>query len=391
MPSFQLPSDTAALFGAQTGYYFVIWYRDGSVVSASDNAPADVPPPQRAERDTLPHFRSRGTARELVHCTGIGECALAGRSIEGDLTGLRGLGLRLVLSGALVLALSLGGVWWITTTALRPVSDISAAAARISAGHLSDRVRVGDSGTELGQLASVLNDTFARLDAAFSRQAQFTADAAHELRTPLTVLITEAQTALSRERTAEEYREAIGECLDAAQQMRRMTETLLALARLDGDAASAPREAVDLAACCGVAAERYRAQAAARDVTIGTNLRPAVALGRRDRLDVVISNILANAIAYNRPGGSVRVSTRQSGADAVIEIADTGIGISAADLPHIFERFYRADKSRSRTDAHAGLGLAISKTIIDAEGGDITVTSVEREGTTFRVRLPAAP
>jgi signal transduction histidine kinase len=382
-----LAPETLALFGDAAGYYFVIWFRDGTVLASSSNLPGDVRPPQRSERDTLPHFRSTDEWREVVHCSGIGECALAGRSLSADLTAVRALGLRLMLYGTLVLGVALGVGWWITTAALQPVDDISGAAERISSGSLSERVRVVDPDTELGRLASVLNNTFARLEAAFSRQTQFTADAAHELRTPLAVLISEGQRVLARDRTPDEYRDAIGGMLDTAQQMRQLTETLLALARLDGPDASVPPSPVDLASCALAAFNRFGPHALSRKVTIHTEAELVFALGRRDRIDVVVTNLVSNAIAYNRPGGQVWIRTRREGRDAVIEVSDTGIGIGPADLPHIFERFYRADKSRSRADGHAGLGLAISRTILDAERGRIDVTSVDGQGSTFTVRL----
>jgi len=383
-----LAPETTALFGAGNGYYFVIWFRDGTVLASSSNLPSDVRPPQRNERDTLPHFRTTGEFREVLHCSGIGECALAGRSLSADLTAIRAFGLKLILYGTLVLGVALGVGWWITTAALQPVTAISAAAERISTGSLHERVRVVDPESELGRLASVLNNTFARLEAAFARQTQFTADAAHELRTPLAVLISESQRTLSRDRTGEEYREAITAMHDSAQQMRQLTETLLALARLDGPDASLPPSPVDLASSAVAAFNRFGPQAIKKQVTIHTDAELVFALGRRDRIDVIVTNLVSNAIAYNRPGGEVWIRTRREGADAVIEVADSGIGIGPADLPHIFERFYRADKSRSRADGHAGLGLAISRTIVDAEHGRVDVRSVEGQGSTFTVRLP---
>ena len=323
----------------------------------------------------------------MLHCSGIGECALAGRSLSADLAAVHTFGLRLILFGTLVLGVALGVGWWITTAALQPVNDISGAAERISSGSLSERVRVVDPDTELGRLAAVLNNTFARLEAAFARQTQFTADAAHELRTPLAVLISEGQRVLARDRAAGEYRDAVAGMLDTAQQMRELTETLLALARLDGPDASVPPAPVDLASCAVSAFNRFGPQAMSRKVTIHTEAELVFALGRRDRVEVVVTNLVSNAIAYNRPGGEVRIRTRRDGQDAIIEVADTGVGIGPADLPHIFERFYRADKSRSRADGHAGLGLAISRTILDAERGRIEVTSVEGQGSTFTVRL----
>src|SRR5213592_1019500 len=193
----------------------------------------DVPLPARLSGDTLTHTRMRDALREAFHYTELGDCVLAGRNITSDLNAMGRFRWWLFAAGGTVLALGLGGGWWLSTRAIRPVEEISAAASRISAGNLSERIRAVDPGNELGRLVGVLNSTFARLEAAFAQQKQFTADASHELRTPLAVIISEAQTALSRERSAAEYRESVETCLDSAQQMRRLTESLLQLARLD--------------------------------------------------------------------------------------------------------------------------------------------------------------
>jgi two-component system, OmpR family, sensor kinase len=385
----QLSPETLGLFGE--GYYFTVWYRDGSVLQRSANAPLELPVPGRAERDTLPHFRTRGESREALHCSGLGECVLAGKPLTSDLAALRTFRWTLLGAGALIFALSLAIGWGITTRAIRPIEEISAAALRISTGDLSGRVRIHDPDTEFGRLASVLNTTFSRLEAAFARQVQFTDDAAHELRTPLAVLISETQTALSRKRTAVEYRETIVGCLETAQQMRQLTETLLTLARIDGAQESLERGPVDLSGVARLVADRLRRQADERGITIHCDLAPATAFSVRERVDQVMTNLLGNAIYYNHPGGEVRVSTRIEERSAVFVIADTGEGIGAAHLPRIFDRFYRADKVRSRSHGHAGLGLAICRSIVDAERGTISVESAEQKGTTFTVRLPLGP
>jgi signal transduction histidine kinase len=384
--TFALSDDTQALFGPATGFYDVVWFRDGRVISQSPNAPNDVASPASSDRDTLPHFRTRGPWREVVHCTGIGECGLAGTSLDAELAALDALRSKLILVGLVVLAAGLGTGWWITTSALRPIGEISAAAVRISAGDLSERVRATDTDSELGKLASVLNSTFGRLEAAFARQREFTADAAHELRTPLAVLISEAQTTLARERSAEEYRATVVGALDTAQQMRRLTESLLTLARMDGGAALL-RGPVDLAGAARDVADRLKPLFVAASIPVNLELAPAVGATSRDRIDLVLTNLLSNALAYNRPGGHVTVTTSPDATGAVLVVADTGVGIAADDVPHVFERFYRADKSRSRADGHAGLGLSICRMIVEADGGTIAIASVQGQGTTVTVHL----
>jgi heavy metal sensor kinase len=268
------------------------------------------------------------------------------------------------------------------------VEEISAAASRISAGNLSERISVTEPENELGRLAGVLNSTFARLEAAFARQKQFTADASHELRTPLAVLISEAQTTLTRDRTAAEYRETVEACLETAQQMRRLTESLLDLARFEAGHEPVERHPTDLAEQARECVERLRPLADAHGVRIQCDLGPAVGMASADRFQQVIANLITNAVHYNKPGGEVRVRTHVAGGTAVVAIADTGHGIAAGDLPHIFERFYRADQSRARARGHFGLGLAICKAIVEADGGRIDVSSEVAAGTTFTVSLP---
>jgi heavy metal sensor kinase len=386
----RLSPEVASLFDESrtNSFYFWAWYRDGTLMQHSTNAPADVPFPERIDRDTQTHTRTRDSFREAYHFTEMGDCVLAGRSIVADMRATRRFAWWLLAAGGAVLALGIGGGWRLTTRAIRPVEEISAAASRISEGNLSERISVQDSENELGRLAGVLNSTFARLETAFSQQKQFTADASHELRTPLTVLISEAQTTLARERSAAEYRETVEACLDTAQQMRRLTESLLELARFDAGQEHLQRAPLDLAETVRSCVELIRPLAAQRGIQIRCDLTPTEVSGNADRLAQVITNLLTNAIHYNKPGGEIRISTRIEIGAAFLGVADSGLGISPEDLPHIFERFYRADKSRSAAAGRTGLGLAISKAIVEAHGGTIEVSSEPGAGSTFTVKLP---
>src|SRR5690606_13007527 len=225
----RIPDEVKAMFPGQAGegYYYVVWTGRSARVGKSDNAPATVPLPRREARDTQTRFRDRDGMREAFHFTEMGECVLAGRPVGKDLAGMKPFAIRLSLTGLGVLAVGLGGGWWLTSRSIRPIEQIAGAAKRISEGKLSERIPVGQPGSELGQLAEVLNSTFGRLEASFARQKRFTADASHELRTPLSVLIAETQTVLSRERPAEEYREVLAGNLDTARQMKRLAEALL--------------------------------------------------------------------------------------------------------------------------------------------------------------------
>ncbi len=371
------------------GFYFVLWSRGGTLSRKSAGAPPEVEAPGNPGVVSMVQMRTRGTFREAFRYSTIGDCLLVGRNIQPDLAGIRLFAWWLVGAGALVLAFGLGGGWLLATRAIRPVEDISNTATRISVGNLSERISVPETDSELGRLARVLNSTFERLDLAFAQQRQFLADASHELRTPIAVIISEAQTTLQRDRPATEYREALGACLEAAQEMRRLTQSLLELARLDAGQEALARAPVDLAARARACAEMVRPLIEARGLTLSLDLAPASLSGDDGRVAQVITNLLSNAIHYNREHGHIRVATRTEADEAVVEVSDTGCGIAAEDLPRIFERFYRVDAARTRHDGHSGLGLAICKALVEGQGGSISARSEVEIGSQFTVRFPA--
>ena len=176
---FPISEEISNLFDQQSanGFYFIVWSRDGAVFKRSGNAPPDIAHPMRLDdTDTRTYARTRDEYREAFHYTELADCVLAGRSISADLTAMRRFKFLLLAAGGTVLALGLGGGWWLTSRAMRPVDDIGLAAMRISEGNLSERINVSDTDSELGRLATVLNSTFARLEASFAQQMQFTAE-----------------------------------------------------------------------------------------------------------------------------------------------------------------------------------------------------------------------
>lgn len=387
----KLPERKVGLFENIPGrtYYYIVWHRNGKEIVRSTFAPPDVPQPERMHGP--PEFRTRGTLRECYHDTPSGECLLVGRDIGEDLAETGHFAWLLGGVGIAVLVLGLAGGWWVATRALRPISDISSAAERISAGDLSQRVRTTDTDSELGQLARVLNNTFARLQGAFARQSQFTADASHELRTPITVVLTQTQSTLVRERPAAEYKECLEACQRAAQRMRAIIESLLMLARLDSARASEEIEICDLSLIAEETVELLEPMAIERDIRMKSSLSPVRCRGNAGQLAQAVHNLVGNAIHYNQPGGSIHITVENEPDTVVLSVSDTGPGIPPEDLPHIFERFYRVDKARSGIQGHSGLGLAIAKAIVEHHGGTITVRSQPGQGSTFQIRLPAAP
>ena len=401
----RLPPETAGMFDASdpNNFYFIIFDQAGQEIRRSTNAPAQALIPAEAgnaespedrrppEGGGGPHariFQINGDRAELELQTPQGSMVHVGGTIAPELQELRLVAFKLVLVGGGILLLGLAGGWWLAGRAIRPIADISATAIKIAAGDLSQRISVAETENELGRLAAVLNSTFARLEAAFAQQKEFTSDAAHELRTPVTVMLTQTQMSLGRERSPAEYRQTLEACQRAAQRMRRLIESLLALARLDAGQEPMKRLNFDLAELIRDCADLVRPLAEERGVTLALDVQPLEARGDAERIAQVVTNLLTNAIQYNRPNGEVRVAAELQNDVAVITVRDTGLGIAAEDLPRVFERFYRSDKSRST--GGNGLGLAICQAIIEAHGGAIEVTSEVGVGAAFTVRLPVA-
>jgi heavy metal sensor kinase len=397
---FHLPQQDAHFFDASdpNGFYFIIRSRDGNELARSTNAPLVVyfsktglygvaasQPPERLSEPQPP--RMIGLLREQFNILPSGETVLVGRSIVSELKELRHTALNLAAVGGLILLVGFAGGWWMVSRSLHPVTEISAAAVKISAGDLSQRINVAEAESELGQLAAVLNSTFARLETAFAQQKQFASDAAHELRTPVSVMLTQTQTALNRDRDAASYKQTVEACQRAAQRMRKLIESLLALARFDAGQEVLRRQRFDLCKTVSDCAEMVQPLADERGAKIFVEAKPLEIIGDSERLAQVITNLLTNAIQYNQPGGEVRVKLESQNDLAVLTVADTGQGIAAEDLPRVFGRFFRADPSRTGA-GNAGLGVAIAKAIIAAHGGTIEVASEVGKGSTFTLRLP---
>ena len=398
---FHLPQQDAHFFDASdpNGFYFIIRSRDGNELARSTNAPLVVyfsktgpygaaivrPPPEKLLEPQPP--RMIGQLREQFNILPSGETVLVGHSIASELKELRRTALTLAAVGGLILLVGLAGGWWMVSRSLHPVTEISATAVKISAGDLSQRINIVEAESELGQLAAVLNSTFARLESAFAQQKQFASDAAHELRTPVSVMLTQTQTALNRERDAASYKQTVEACQRAAQRMRKLIESLLALARFDAGQEVLNRLRFDFSKTIADCAELVQPLADERSVKIFIEVEPLEITGDSERLAQVVTNLLTNAIQYNRTEGEVRVKLEAQNGLAALTVTDTGQGIPAEDLPRVFRRFFRADQSRTGA-GNAGLGLAISKAIIEAHGGTIEVASEENIGTTFTVRLP---
>jgi len=306
---------------------------------------------------------------------------------------LRGFTWMAFLASPLVLLLASAGGYWMSRRALEPVDQIARTAEEIGAQNLSERLPLRGSGDELDRLSATLNSMFARLEAAFRRITQFTADASHELRTPVAIIRTTAEVTRSKTRTTEEYARALDGILTESERTSLLIEDLMLLARADAGADSMAHEPVNLAECLHDACAEVRVLAEYKKICLQTGeLKQCTVLGDEQAIRRLFLILLDNAIKYTGSGGKVQVNLSLDAAagkrTAVIEIRDTGIGISAEDLLHIFERFYRAAKDRSRTTGGAGLGLSIARWIAERHGGEIEAESTPGAGSIFRVRLP---
>jgi len=277
-----------------------------------------------------------------------------------------------------------GGIW-LSGRALRPVQDVTNAALAISIENLSGRLPVPATGDEIARLAAVLNSMLARLEAAVATLSQFAGDASHELRTPLAVIRTTAELALRRERTPDAYRTALQEIAGESERMTQLVEDLLALARSDAGPVDMPRAAIDVREVLVEVREEMASLADAAGIRVTTILEdePAMISANRPALHRLFMVLLDNALKYSHAGSEVILKVAGEGGQIFASIEDFGEGIGEADLPHIFTRFYQADRSHS-VDGH-GLGLSLAESIAQAHGAEIDVRSTRGQGTVFRV------
>ena len=289
-----------------------------------------------------------------------------------------------------VLASLLG--YWLSGRALAPVNRIIESAESIGVRDLAHRLAVPEAKDELRRLTETVNAMLSRIEQAVNRIQQFTADASHDLRTPLSLIRTNAELALRRPRTETEYRETLERILGASEETTKLIEALLTLARADLGASQLHFEAIELAPVLQAAAQKVAVLALEKGHRFSENLldEPVVLRADSAATERMILALLDNAMKYTPAGGRIELRSSVEPEFAVIEIADTGIGISERDLPHIFDRFFRADQARSREVPGSGLGLSIAHWIVEAHNGTIEVHSTLGEGSLFRVRLPLA-
>ncbi len=343
-------------------------------------------------------FQKEGTIAAVVQ---------VGQSLQFSQDVLRQLAAILLLALPLtLLSASLGGLF-LAHRALSPIDRITRAARRIGAENLSERLALTLPDDEVGRLAQTFDSMLARLDGAFRRQRQFTADASHELRTPLTVMKGDISVALNRPRQADEYREVLSELEEEVDRLTRLVEDLLFLARADSHQPLLHTAPLDLADLIPAVVDQVRPLSDAKGLTVGLTAPASLPLiGDQDKLYWLFLNLMDNAVKFTPPGGCITIRCESAwhppvreahatpdgaGSTVVVSIADNGPGIPPEHLPHLFDRFYRVDGARSRAAGGTGLGLSIAREIAEAHGGGIEVESQVGQGSVFTAWLSGSP
>jgi heavy metal sensor kinase len=335
-------------------------------------------------------------AAEPVAIFGTRYLVAAAYPLHHDRETMEAVATAYLIAIPLLLLIAAGGGYFLASRSLSPVAAMSARAAEISATNLNERLPVGQRRDELSALAQVVNGLLERLERAFAQQRRFMADASHELRTPVAVLRTEAEVTLSRPtRNEAEYRESVSVMRDSAQRLGRIVDDLFLLARADAGHLPLRREPLYLEEVVDEAARAVRTLANERGVRIALlPLDDSPFDGDADLLGRVLLNLLDNAIKHSPPGGTVTLALTRTSHEYHITVTDEGPGIPLEAQPQVFDRFFRADKARSRENvdatAGAGLGLAIGRWIAEAHGGRLELVRSDSNGSEFRLALPAS-
>jgi two-component system heavy metal sensor histidine kinase CusS len=373
-----------------------VWHVDGDVLvetqEMSRRLPRELFIGALHSREAL-HIRAAGAVPFLLMSTQIAGAPWgidAAMDLSRDNELLVGYRTAMLIVLALGLLLSIAGGVWLTRRGLQPLFEITGVVQRIGVERLHERVGPERWPVELEDLARAFDAMLDRLEAPFTRLQQLSADLAHELRTPINALMGETEVALSKPRDVEEYRRVLESNLEDYARLARLIDNLLFLARAENAQTAIARTALDVRAELDSIVAFYDAMAAEREIAVVCDgeLRGSFdsILLRR-----AVGNLLSNALRYTPQGGHIKLTcARDASGEAVISVADDGVGIAPDELPRVFERFYRADAARSQHDGGAGLGLAIVASIVNLHGGRIEIRSEPGVGTTVTMRFPSA-
>ena len=294
-----------------------------------------------------------------------------------------------IMLGALAIFPVVG--YQIARRGIRPMEEMATTARHISSTNLHERILPDGYPVELASLAGTFNEMLDRLEDSFERISRFSADIAHDLRTPVNNIRGEAEVALARARTVDEYRDVLGSCLEESVRLSDLIGDLLFLARAESPLTQLHRAPVDVGELLDSLREYYEASAAEGGVSLTTAVDGELVVELdRTLMQRAVGNLVTNAMAHTPPGGSVVLAARAEPAGVRIEVSDTGVGIPAEALPRVFDRFYRVDTSRSHSSGGTGLGLSIVQSIVTLHGGRAEIASQPGQGTRVTLRLPAS-
>jgi signal transduction histidine kinase len=390
----------------QPGERYVLRDANGRVVAASSNWLADVPLPDAPRSFINLRIQDRPYRALVLHDLALLNVepdevknlprltliyAVRTRGVEehiqhvAQIAGATSAGLLLV---------SLLATSWVVSAGLQPIVQIVERAARIDASNWEQEDRAtGPEARELAPISAALTHLVGRLRASFERERRFAADAAHEMKTAVAIVKLTLQLTLDREREAAEYRQGMERALEDTERLQRLVGDMLHLAKIEGlssDIATSELSSADGVGAAREVVRRLTPLLTARQITITIKQQGEAATVRMtpDELRLVLTNLLENAIYASSDGSTIRITAATEAQECILSIADTGCGITVDALPHVFERFFRGDPSRSRKSGGNGLGLSIVMAMVERIGGSITVTSTLGEGSVFVVRLP---
>ncbi len=380
-----------------TGDYLALYAEDGELIYESSILKAHqsvLMPPEQIKR---PLNRSRRIDDkpfrfffQKITVNGRVFIAEMGSPAEDAVETLHLFRSYLLMFAPLLLIVAAGVGYWMSRRALSPVDELVRTAREVSGANLSSRLQKLETGDELQRLSDTLNEMLDRIEAAFLRVTQFTADASHELRTPVSLIRTEAELALRRSRGEAEYQEALRHILLESERTTMLLEQLLSLARADSGRETLQMQPVDLRSLLRGVVDSWQQVAAIRGLNFSANIddRESFVMGDETLLHRLTEILLDNAFKFTPAAGSVELSLASKGDNLRLMVQDSGVGIPQDEQGKIFERFYRVDKAHSRAQGGAGLGLSIAQWIASQHRGSITVESNPGEGAAFRVDLP---
>ena len=397
----KLQEEVQEAYGIEhSGDYLVIYADGGQLVYRSaflEAHQSDLFPPDLIKRPIMRSRRIEGHplrfALQKLSINGHTFTVEMGAPADDVVETLHLFRNYLLLFAPLLLLVAAGGGYWLSRRALSPVDALVRTAREVRGTNLNSRLQKLETGDELQRLSDTLNEMLDRIESAFLRITEFTADASHELRTPVALIRTEAELALRRSRGEAEYKESLRHILLEAERTTVLIEQLLSLARTDSGRESLHLQPVDLRQTLHSVVDGWQQVASVRNLQFSASLDvpESFVLGDDTLLRRLADILLDNAFKYTPSPGSVQLSLESRGESAVVTVQDSGIGIAQEEQSKIFERFYRVDKARSRAQGGAGLGLAIAQWIATQHRGTIAVDSRPGHGSIFRVELPMIP